>query len=181
MIRAVEAADRARLPARPPPPPERHCASCGAPAPARAVICPACGVILAVEDTDARLRRASARLNSRIREAVMRLLRKRYAALWMMALLPFAFAPAIAALVYCSWRVLRPVPDEVAGTLAQYAVIGSVALVNLLLSYHFGMEALLLLAGWADALSGAVESFLRNLLPSAPFQPGEPPGRIRPA
>ena len=175
------AAGEARLPARPPPPPDRHCRSCGAPVPARAVICPACGVILAVEATDARLRGAFARLDARLRTVVTGFLRRRYAALWLMALIPFAFAPAIAALVYCSWRVLRPASDEAVGALTQYAMIGAVALVNLLLSYQFGMQALLLLAGWAGALSGAIESFLRGFAPSAPFLPGEPPGRIRPA
>ena len=172
---------RTRLPAHPPPPPARHCTSCGAPVPARAVICPACGVILAVEATDARIRRNTARLHKRLREAVMRFLRKRYAVLWLMALLPLAIAPAIAALVYCSWRVLRPGSDDPPRALAQYALIGAVALANLLLSYHFGQEALLTLAGWAGSLSGAVESFLRDLLPAPPFQPGEPSGRIRPA
>jgi predicted nucleic acid-binding Zn ribbon protein len=176
-----DATETARLPAHPPPPPQRHCAACGAPVPMQAVICPACGVILAVEATDARIRKGTARLHARMRDAVMRFLRRRFAVLWLMALLPFAFAPAIAALGYCSWRVLRPAPDEAAGTLAQYAVIGAVALANLFFSYHFGQEALFLLAGWAGALSGAVESFLRDLLPATPFQPGEPPGRIRPA
>jgi hypothetical protein len=176
-----DAAGETRLPARPPPPPERHCPSCGAPVSARAVVCPACGVILAVEATDARLRGTFARLDARLRAAVMGFLRRRYAALWLMALVPFAFAPAIAALAYCSWRVLRPASDEAVGALTQYALIGAVALANLILSYQFGMQALLLLAGWAGALSGAVESFLRGLLPAAPFVPGEPPGRIRPA
>ncbi len=111
----------------------------------------------------------------------MRYLRQRYAVLWLIALLPLAIAPAVAALIYCSWRVLRPPPDDPAGALAHYAVIGAVALGNLVLSYHFGQEALIFLVGWAGALSGAVESFLRDLLPSAPFQPGEPSGRIRPA
>ena len=181
MNRSGDTPGSARLPAHPPPPPERHCPSCGAPVPARAVICPACGVILAVEATDARIRRDSARLHKHLREAVMRFLRRRYALLWLMALLPLAIAPAVAALVYCSWRVLRPGSEDPPRALAQYALIGAMALANVLLSYHFGLEALMLLAGWAGALSGAVDSFLRDLLPTTPFQPGEPPGRIRPA
>ena len=113
---------RTRLPSHPPPPPVAPLPFCSAPVPARAVICPACGVILAVEATDARIRpNTRAGCTSVCREAVMRFLRQRYAVLWLMALAALADPrPPIAALVYCSWRVLRPGSYDPPRALAHY-------------------------------------------------------------